>query len=139
MKLSLVVVCASLTAQEAISSTDPKHESLRQFRYVDASSDNAIQRSELSVSNSDNDIVKMDTVTVVERIARKDLEESIREHNELEQEKEFGWTKGGLIGVKRFGRVQAEFGAWPRFMSVPSGISNQQQTGVRIDLLHLKW
>jgi len=139
MKLSILVVCTSLTTKEAICSTDPKHESLRLFRYGDPSSDKVIQRGEPSVSDADNDVVKMDTVTVVEGIARRDLEASIRERKESEQEKAFSWTKGGLIGVKSFGRCKAEFGAWPHFMSVPSGVSNQQETGVRIDFLHVKW
>jgi hypothetical protein len=93
----------------------------------------------------DRETIKLESFSVVGSIARRDLENAIRDHA-IEQaateiERSFSWKRGGLIASKKIGSVTADLGLWPKlessYTSGAFGTANIKR--LRVDLLHLRW
>ena len=103
---------AVLAANEPVS---PIRDALHgQYRYTGAPPLLAkSDRTELI--SSDESVIRLDKMTIVESAAQRDLARDVQRHWEHEAEREFSWNKGGLIGTKIFGRMIADYGVWPHF------------------------
>lgn len=121
---------ASATVQTAIKES---------FRYSSPTTPATPVRDKTQMILTEEPVVQLEAMTVVESILRRDLERTLRDRAAQAEEAKFKWTRGGLLKTKYIGRVQADMGIWPKLMEREHGAWAVREVILKVDLLNLRW
>ncbi len=129
---ALLLIGGTVRADEA--STAERIAALREaFRYA------PVSPTAVPLLDQTEPAVVLERLTVVESMSRRALSAQIENRWARTADEAFAWKKGGLLGSKNLGKIQADFGAWVELGERITGANVSREIFVKIELLRLRW